>query len=363
MADLNIRWKILPAKALLDSESLRHTWDQLNAQAGDLAFMSAYSVCAALSAFAGGEERLALAEIKHRVVAILVLVPAGKMRWATFQPSQLPLGAWVAQTGLNLPDLTRSLVRGPFGFCLAVSVTQIDSLVWPSPAAAADYRIDPYIDTAWIDIKGNFEDYWTARGKNLRQNMRKQRNKLATDGITTHLLITRDPADIKAALARYGALESTGWKAAEGTAIHPDNAQGRYYQELFEQAAVLGEAAIYEYLFDQKTVAMNLCLLRNGRLVVLKTSYDETISKTLSPAFLLREEELQRFFTDGTVERIEYFGKVMDWHTKLSQEKRSIFHLTQYRWSWLRALAERRSSSAATQSTNQGTAPAAALEG
>ena len=73
---------------------------------------------------------------------------------------------------------------------------------------------------------------------------------------------------------------------------------------------------------------------------MLKTAYDESF-RTLSPAFLLREEELQAIFSQGQTDRIEYFGRVMDWHTKFTAEKRMLYHHTQYRWAWLKALANR----------------------
>jgi hypothetical protein len=146
------------------------------------------------------------------------------------------------------------------------------------------------------------------------------------------------------ALARYGALESSGWKAVEGTAIHQDNAQGRFYRQLFEVAAARGEALVCEYLFDDRTVAMNLCLLRKGTLVVLKTTYDESI-KLFSPASLLREEELQEFFAKGRIRRIEYYGRMMDWHAKLTDHKRTLHHLTVYRWPLLKKLSEWRRTS------------------
>ena len=137
-------------------------------------------------------------------------------------------------------------------------------------------------------------------------------------------------------------MESTGWKASQGTAIHPDNDQGRFYLQLFEDAARQGQALVTEYLFGDHTVAMNLSLLRRGELVVLKTTYDESIGKALSPASLLREDELQAFFDGGEVKRIEYYGRTMDWHTKLTEQQRTLYHLTTYRWPWLKNLAERR---------------------
>ena len=144
------------------------------------------------------------------------------------------------------------------------------------------------------------------------------------------------------AIDRYGELESGGWKAGQGTAVHRDNAQGRFYLRLLEEAADKGEALVTEYRFGNKTVAMNLGLLRNQTWVVLKTAYDESIDKSLSPASLLREEELQQFFATAQVQRMEYFGRLMEWHTRLTDKQRTLYHVTAYRWPWIRQFAERR---------------------
>jgi CelD/BcsL family acetyltransferase involved in cellulose biosynthesis len=339
-------WRKLPAAALQSDETLRNDWDRLNAQGLNLPFLCAQAVGAALAVFGTGRECLLVAIQGAAPAAMLVLVPDGALRWRTFQPSQLPLGAWVAGPGVALPALCRSAMRGPLGLCLALSVTQIDPLQAPRAADAPDLRCSAYIDTAWVDIQGSFDDYWAARGKNLRQNMRKQRNKLAAEGTVTTLRVLRGADEMAPVIARYGALESAGWKAGQGTAIHPDNDQGRFYTRLFEEAAQRGEALVFEYLFGERTAALNLGLLRGGTWVVLKTTYDESIPKTLSPAFLLREEELQHLFAGREVRRIEYYGRVMDWHTKLTDQRRTLYHLTVYRWPLLKQWAQRRQAAA-----------------
>jgi hypothetical protein len=243
-----------------------------------------------------------------------------------------------------LAGSARSLLRGPLGFCLGLSITQIDPEVAARMPDAPDNLHSDYIDTGWIDLVGSFDAYWSARGKNLRQNMRKQRVKLAADGVKLSLQALREHADMADAVARYGRMESAGWKAQHGTAIHPDNAQGRYYRELLEQASLNGEAVVYQYLFDERVVAMNLCLQRKGVLIVLKTTYDESI-QSLSPAFLLREAELQELFAQGEIRRLEYFGRLMDWHTNDQQKRRLT---SQYRWLLTRlAQARRRRADAA----------------
>lgn len=354
-----IRWENLAASALALNAQLRQAWDQLNAERGNLPFLASDAIVSALTILGDGTERLLVGYSDTIAVAMFLLTPQGKFQWRTFQPSQVPLGAWVASEDLELLHLTRSLLRGPLGFCLGLSITQIDPLVASRANDTPDTQTLDYIDTGWIDIEGTFETYWAARGKNLRQNMRKQRVKLAADGVTPSMQVLRGHADMAPAIAQYGKLESAGWKAQSGTAIHPDNAQGRFYRELLEHASLRGEAAVYQYLFDDRVVAMNLCLLRRGTLVVLKTTYDESI-KTLSPAFLLREEELQDIYRQGLIKRMEYFGKVMDWHTKLTDKKRTVYHLTAYRWPLVKKLAQARRRKAAASAPD--TSPPAGSE-
>lgn len=343
----HLRWTNVPAVTLRHDPSLALEWNRLNATRGDLPFMTAEAVAAALKTFGTGVERLLVAQEKGQTVALFLLEPKGKFRWQTFQPSQLPLGAWVADAKLPLQALARSLQRGPLGLCLVLSITQVDPWLAASEEDTSDTKSGDYIDTGWIDIKGSFEDYWNARGKNLRQNMRKQRNKLGTENITPQLRTWIEAKDMAPALARYGELESLGWKAANGTAIHLDNDQGRFYRELLETAAQRGEAVVYEYLFDERIVAMNLCVRRGGTLVILKTTYDES-TQTYSPAFLLSQEATEQLFLAGGIQRVEYYGRLMEWHTKWTENKRTLYHLTSFRWPLVKQMALARRSKAET---------------
>lgn len=340
-SDPRLTWENASPSALRVGTREHQEWDRLNASHGDLPFLSADAMAVALDVFGSGAERLLIGRKGTIVVAMLVLVPEGRLRWRTFQPSQIPLGAFVAASGVRLTALADSLIKGPLGFCLALSITQVDPRFAPPEMDAANAKHSDYIETGWVNVEGNFEAYWSARGKNLRQNMRKQRKKLESEGTSTSMKVWGEAEQMAPALARYGAMESAGWKAGRGTAIHLDNDQGRFYRRLFEDAARRGEALVYEYLFDDRTVAMNLCLQRNGVLIVLKTTYDESI-KSLSPAFLLREEELQEIFAGGRFKRIEYYGRLMDWHTKLTENKRMLYHLTTYRWPLIKQLANSR---------------------
>ena len=338
MTPPRLRWQQLPASQLLSDGQLQAQWDALNASRSRLPFLTSYAVVAALRVFGSGTERLFVGRSGTQTVAMFVLQRCGFARWQTFQPSQLPLGVWVAAPEQNLRTMTQDLLHGPLGAALVLSVTQIDPLVAPRDDDGPSWTHTDYVDTGWIDITGSFDGYWAQRGKNLRSGMRKQRNKLAADGLATHMHMLDSPSEMAPALARYGKLESAGWKADNGTAIHPDNDQGRFYAELLGAAANQGEAVVFEYYFGERHVASNLCLRRDGRLIVLKTTYDESVDKSLSPAFLLRQDELELFFERKMFDRLEYFGRFMEWHSRWTESKRTLFHLTCYRWSWLKYL-------------------------
>ena len=63
---------------------------------------------------------------------------------------------------------------------------------------------------------------------------------------------------------------------------------------------------------------------------MLQTTYDESIRDS-SPASLMRYEYFRNIFDEARVGRIEFYGKVMDWHTKWSDEIRVLYHANFYR--------------------------------
>ena len=148
----------MPALTGLRSPETAAAWNRLNAMRGDLPFLDSRAIVAALEEFGSRKEQLLVAHDADGPVAQFVLVPKGNLRWETFQPSQIPLGAWVASPDRPLEALALDLVRRPLGLCLSVSLTQTDPLVAVRAADSPFCRTDDYIDTAWLDIAGSFAD-------------------------------------------------------------------------------------------------------------------------------------------------------------------------------------------------------------
>jgi CelD/BcsL family acetyltransferase involved in cellulose biosynthesis len=321
-------WTVVPA-AEFDLHAVR--WRELHAASAGSPLLAPDFVAALLAVFGTGAELLAWYTRDGRTEAITIVAPSRFGVWETFQPSQAPVGLWL-QRGAAAPAHLDSLLRALPGAALVVGVTQCDPMLLERPADSATVRTLDYIDTARITLAGDFDSYWNARGKNLRNNLKKQRNRLRQDGIETRLQISREPHEMAAAVADYGRLESSGWKAAGGTAVEAGNAQGQFYRTMLESFCRRGAGSVYRYWFGDQLAAMDLCVEGGGCLVVLKTAYDESIEKHLSPALLMREEACRRLFDEARFERIEFYGRIMEWHLRWTEEARTMYHLNRYRW-------------------------------
>jgi hypothetical protein len=91
----------------------------------------------------------------------------------------------------------------------------------------------------------------------------------------------------------------------------------------------------------EHTIAADLCVVRGDALILLKIAYDEAFER-YSPSTLLRRAFMQDLLGQGEgqshVRRVEFFGRLMDWHRRWTGEQRSLYHLTTFRWRWLARL-------------------------
>lgn len=302
------------------------SWNELNNNGVNTPLLSSDFIIPLLEHFSTGKELLAIHGPLNQADAMAILTKPKLTVWETLQPSQAPLGLWLQnktlETGTLLSQLRKVL---PFP-TLLVGITQQDPDLLPRPEKYSNLSTLDYIQTAKVTVNGSFQDYWNQRGKNLRQNLNRQRNRLKREEIQTTLKIITAPEAIEQAVIDYGRLESAGWKNSGGTAIHIDNEQGKFYCNMLTNFSRNQNALIFQYYYDDNLVATDLCIKDTDSLIILKTTYDETITAS-SPAMLMRQEAFEYIFNNSLVKKIEFYGKVMDWHTKWSQEIRTLYHI------------------------------------
>lgn len=327
-------WSLFPINKFPDFEQ---SWQKLNAAHFNTPLLDPEFYGPVIKEFSSGNELLAVHGDTNSPTAMGIFKRKNRFVWQTFQPSIAPLGGWVCDPNLDLTALRKSLIKALPGFNLLTSISQQDPSLSPRPVEGGSIRTLDYIPTARMHISGSFKDYWSSRSKNLRHSMKRQRNRLAREETETRLELKTAPEDVAAAVADYARLESAGWKGQAGTAVEENDRQSRFYTAMLENFCRREKGLILRYWYNDRLVATDFCIHHDGVVIILKTTYDEN-ERTTSPAQLMRQEAFEMFFDEGKIHTVEFYGRMMDWHTKLTDDSRTMYHTNFYRWPGLAAL-------------------------
>ncbi|MFG6416571.1 GNAT family N-acetyltransferase [Roseateles sp. DC23W] len=192
----------------------------------------------------------------------------------------------------------------------------------------------PHTLTMSISLRGSFDDYWAQRPRNLIKNMRRYLRRLESEAGSERLHVVSAPDQMAAALARYGALESSGWKGREGTAVGEDNLQGRFYTEVMQEYATRNEALVYELWLGDQLIAARLVLLRHRTAIILKTAYNEAFER-LAPGRVLLLRVLEDLFDRASGGEVEFYTDASPDQLAWSTSQRWINHVSVYRYQGL----------------------------
>jgi CelD/BcsL family acetyltransferase involved in cellulose biosynthesis len=253
--------------------------------------------------------------------------------WSSF----LPMQAQIAPSLMPKAAPAKQLIKQ-----LPAYATQLDLLC--NDPQFGDLRshgaqVMPHALTMSISLAGSFDDYLAQRPRKLMQNMRRYLRRLQSEGGGERVHIITSADLMPAAVERYAALESRGWKGREGTAVRSDNAQGRFYAEVMSRFAERGEALVYELWAGDDLLASRMMLARDGMVVMLKTSFDERFER-FAPGRVLLQRTLEDLFTRVPGGVVEFYtdadADLLAWSTS----QRWINHVSVYRHRGLPAVYE-----------------------
>jgi len=317
----------------------REKWDFLNRDlyAGHPFFDSRF-IDLMLEHFGSGREKLCIHSNDEDVIdGLLILVRRRFGIWSLFLPSQAQIAPVLVKNPIDLNELFRDL---PGYAVLLELLNQDTSFSTVQNVKERDYLPvywQPHVTTINVNIEGDFETYWKGRSKNLQKNMRRYRNRIENDAGGERLEVHTDEKNLARALARYGEIESRGWKEKLGTAIHYKNKQGAFYLSLLQNFASDNGSMAAELYIGSKLVASRLCIKNESSLIILKTTYDEEFS-SFAPGRVLLYLLLEREFNLREVKTIEFYTNATDEQIAWSTGLRSIDHVSFFRNRVLRLL-------------------------
>lgn len=303
-------------------------WDQLNAREfGSHPLLDSRFVNGLLEHFSQGQEWVAVCLANDQATAMCIVTPRRAGVWQTFVPSQ----AQIAPALVKDAGLARRLVaKLPGAVGVLDLLCQDPALSTPATGPWYHSSCKPHALTISIPLRGGFENYWATRAKKLASNLRRYERRAAADFSEVRFSQIKSAAEMSAAVARYAALESSGWKGAQGTALTPDNEQGRFYTELLESYAARGGADVFELWFDQVLVASRLVIRGGNTVVLLKTTYAEPFAKH-APGRLLLKRAIEQMFGDYAEQTLEFYTDADHELLAWAAQSRIIGHVSLYR--------------------------------
>jgi CelD/BcsL family acetyltransferase involved in cellulose biosynthesis len=263
------------------------------------------------------------------VLALAILARSAANRWTLFSPSQAPLSALLTAPSLALTTLLRSLLRALPGYVLTLDIPARDPQLRGESTPDTCAQSAPLGTTISVAASAGFNGYWDSRSKDLRKNIKRYFHRATEAQLPSRLLQISAPHEIGAAVDRYGLLESSGWKGREGTALHPQNAQGALYREVMQGFATQNSGSVYELYLGDQLAASRLIVRGPTMHVILKTTYSEDL-KQYAPGRLLLYLILQQLLDQASVP-VEFYTRANDDLLSWATSKRELFATTVFR--------------------------------
>jgi hypothetical protein len=145
-----------------------------------------------------------------------------------------------------------------------------------------------------VVASGPWASYFAGVSRNLRDTVGNGQRRLQRQGPLSLVAYPGGP-DLDAHLHAFYALEASGWKGKEGTAIACNPKTRAFYTGLAHEAAAAGQLQLYEMTVGGRLVAADYCITHGGVVHPLKIAYDPTQARC-SPGQVMRWLVLQRLF-------------------------------------------------------------------
>ena len=281
-----------------------------------------------------GGNRIKLAQLKNdqnETTGMILLEKKDLGSWALFSASQMQIIPIILNPKNNGKEL-KALFNALPGFCWRLQCLYQDPLFTSLNLDQLGSSISRsyHCTTTSIELNQNFKLFWAQRKKSLQQNITRYLNRIEKENLKLLFIKLSQPDELKQGLSRYGLLESLGWKGTTGTAIHPDNSQGLFYNDVIQSFGLSGQASIYELYLNGELAASRLCINNNEMNIMLKTTYNEEM-KQFSPGRILLYKMLEKEFEEMNCQKIEFYTNASKDQIDWSSSTRDIYHFEIFR--------------------------------
>ena len=288
--------------------ALQEEWRTLAIGAGVPPWLHPEWITSWWNAYGKGELEVVALREAGSVVALAPLMRY-RRRWFSPTNGESPGFGFLASRTLAAKLLAEEIVARADG---VVSLAKLDDAGPEVPAirgAAASVRFrtlqremqrSPY-----LEIGSDWDRYEASLSANLRQSLRRKRRSLEREG-TVEVEVADGTERLGQLLEEGIAIEGSGWKAKQGTAIASDPRTRRFYTDVARWTSAAGWLRLMFLRLNQRAIAFRFDIECGGVSYHLKGGYDPDYAR-FSPGNILAHVAVRRAFETGCT-RLEFLG-------------------------------------------------------
>jgi CelD/BcsL family acetyltransferase involved in cellulose biosynthesis len=173
---------------------------------------------------------------------------------------------------------------------------------------------------AGVPIRETWAEYERGLSSHITSNLRRQRARAAKVGTVSTEVLSPGVADVDALLAIVVAVEGSGWKGRNGSALRCRADLLDFFARYTRRAAEAGRLRIALLRIGGRVAAVELAVEDFRRWWQLKIGYADEL-RQYYPGLQLTVDIVRRAFERG-LESYEFLGSEAEWETRWNPEPR-----------------------------------------
>jgi CelD/BcsL family acetyltransferase involved in cellulose biosynthesis len=307
-----------------DPDRIAVEWEELAGRTAAVPFVRPGWITAWFDAFGDGPLHVVTLRREGRLAGV---VPCyGDRRWLRSPTNeQTPQFGVVAEDETAARELAAALLEGTgrrltLGF-LDASGWDLAALRDRAEAQGYLVLVRPVARPPYLVLEGDWQAFEGRLAARLRRDLRRRRRRLQDDGSLT-VEVADGATSLEERLEEGFQVETSGWKAAQQTAILSRPETLRFFTRVAQWAAANGWLRLAFLRLDGRPLAFQLGLEEGGAYYFLKGGYDAAFHR-YAPGKLLLQDMLERAFSSG-LERFEFLGQPEPWKLEWTHHVRLL---------------------------------------
>jgi CelD/BcsL family acetyltransferase involved in cellulose biosynthesis len=173
-----------------------------------------------------------------------------------------------------------------------------------------------------VAVRGAWADYERGLSSRITGNLPRVRKRAAKLGPVAIDVHSPTPDDVAAHFATVVAVEGSGWKGDEGSALRCRRSLAAFFEAYVQRAAQRGALRVAVLRFGDRVAAVELAVEAYDRWWQLKIGYEASLG-SYYPGLLLTYAMVQRAFERGLVS-YEFLGSAAEWEERWQPERRTF---------------------------------------